>query len=287
MNSSEYRKYNAINSTTLADFHTYGENIVKPIKESYNFWLGKCFEGMIREKFDEGYTLPYFPVENLNQRIVTALINEEDLEKLVRYKNDGEVYSADKGIAEQIELVKREGRSVIDKDDFELINKTITNLLTMPVLDDIIVEEFLEHAEFDRPVTWVDGDGNEFKALFDIVSTLATDDNQLISIALDIKYYANEYGFYRMYDKKLWIQERHYTEALKHYCIEKGSSPYYCMPFLVGYKDSGLTQVNIIDDNYIDRAKGKYQDLVCRYVDWKKGGKKETGHLLKRYLKIY
>lgn len=157
----------------------------------------------------------------------------------------------------------------------------------MPVIDSLIVSDFLEHAEFDVPVIWKDAEGNEYKALFDIVSTLQTDDYKDISVVLDLKYYADQAAFYRMFNSKLWVQERHYSEALKHYCVEKFSSPYYCMPFLVGYKNCGLTQVNMIDDQSIELADEKYQTLVYKYLAWLKEGKKETGHLPTRHLKVY
>ena len=285
--SEEYYKIDAINSGKLATFYTWDKNTRDELEDRYAFWQGKCFESVIREKYEDGYVLPYFPVENLSKRIVQALIDEEDFDELVRYKTNGDVYSADKDIEGQVELIKSEERLPIDKEDFDLIEKTVSNLLTMTVIDDLTVKDFLEHAEFDKTVLWEDEDGNKFKALFDIVSTLETDEDQLISVVLDLKYYANEYGFFTMFRKKLWIQERHYTEALKHYCIQKGSSPYFCMPFLVGYKDSGLTQVNMIDDDFIDRHEEKYRDLLWEYIDWINGGKKETGHLPKRYLKVY
>jgi len=287
MNSEDYYKYNAINSGTLATFYTWDRNIRDEPVDRYEYWLGKCFEGCIRQKYDKLYTLPYFAVENMNKRIVKAIIDGSDLDSVVRYKIDGKVYKDDVDIERQIEIIKNEKRSPIDKEDFDLIETTVENLLTMPVLDDLTVKDFLEHAEFDFPVIWKDESGHECKALFDIVSTLETDDGQNISLVLDLKYYANEYGFFKMFRDKLWIQERHYTKALNYYCFEKGSSPYFCMPFLVGYKDSGLTQVNMIDDDSIERADDKYFDLFQRYISWLEDGKEESGHLPTRYLKVY
>jgi len=285
--SEEYYKIDAINSGTLADFYKWEKNIREEPVDKYEYWLGKCFEGVVREKYDKGYTLPFFPIENLNKRIVQALIDGSSLDEIVRVNKDGSVRKSDQDIAEQIEIIKAEERAPIDQKDFDLIQKTVGNLMTMEVMDGLTVADFLEHAEFDKTVVWEDEYGNKFKALFDIVSTLETDGNQLISVALDLKYYANEYGFSTMFKSKLWVQERHYTEALKHYCIEKFSSPYFCMPFLVGYKDSGLTQVNIIEEDFIDRAEQRYYDLRQRYIEWINSGKKETGHLTKRYLKVY
>lgn len=287
MNSNEYYQHQAINSGSLATFYTWDRNIREEPEDKYEFWLGKCFEGVIRGRYDKGYVLPFYPVKDLNKRIIKAIIDGSNLDELVRYKKDGEIYKEDQDIEEQIKIIKGEERSPIDSEDFALIESTVKNLLTIPVIDDLIVSDFLEHAEFDLPVIWKDEEGNECKALFDIVSTLQTNDGNDISVVLDLKYYANQYGFTKMFSSKLWVQERHYTEALKHYCEEKWTTPYYRMPFLVGLKDSGLTQVFMIDDESVDRATVKYLDLKQRYALWLMDDKKETGHLPTRYLKVY
>jgi hypothetical protein len=283
--SEEYYKYDAVNSGSLATFSIWDKNIRDEPIDRYEYWLGKCFEGVIREKYDPSYTLEFFTVKDMNKRIVKAIIDGTSLDEVVRYKNDGNVYKGDEKIEEQVKIIKAETRSPIDEDDFELIKKTSANLLTMEALDGLTVADFFEHAEFDVPVIWEDG--AECKALFDVISTLETDSGEKVTVPFDLKYYASPYVFRTMFLNKLWLQERHYTHGLKHYCWERGTSPYYCMPFLVGYKDSGLTQLNKLDDDYIERADDKYLDLLYRYMEWLSEGKKETGHLPQRDLRIY
>jgi hypothetical protein len=253
--------------------------------DRYDFWLGRCFEGLVRSKYEEGYVLPFAQIKNLNKRIVEAIIS--GVEPDVRYKKNGEVYEADKDLLDQLSMVSGSEKLPIDAVDFAVIENTVDNLLSMPVISDTTVEDLLSVSEFDVPVLWKDQNGIEYKALFDVVSTLETGDGGLLSIVFDLKYYSNPYGFVTMYRNKLWIQERHYTEALKHYAAEKGAEPYYCMPFLVGYKDTMLTQVNMIDDDNLERAQNKYDDLLHEYLGWVEEDKKPTGHLPQRFLKIW
>lgn len=287
MNSEEYYKYDAVNSGSLATFDIWDRNIRDEPEEKYEFQLGKCFEGYIRQKYDKGYILPYFPLKNMNKRIIKAIIEGQDLNTIVRVNKNKSIHKSDLDIQEQLEIIRKEKGFPIDEDDFELIKSTADNLLRMSVLDGITVSEFLEHAEFDVPIVWEDEYGYENKALFDVVSTLPDGTGTDISVVLDEKYYASPYVFRTMFSNKLWVQERHYTEALKHYCAEKGTEPYHKMPFIVGYKDSGLTQANFLDEEFIERAIFKYTNLKERYISWLNDGKKETGHLQERHLRVY
>jgi hypothetical protein len=275
-----------VSQSRLATFYQIGRNAPKPIEPKYDFELGKCFEGVIRAKYDKEYTLPYYPQKNANKRLSDAILNDIDLDTLVRLKKDGTPYSGDEALSDQIELHKsmEAGMFPIDQDDWDMIDDIASATLEMPCLEGITVAEFVERADFDVAI-----ETETDKGILDVISTLEDVDGNPIAVAFDFKLYANQAAFLRMFREKLWIQERHYMRLLKDYCKVKGSVPYPNLVFLAGYKDTKLAQYLPLEDsqeNY-DRANEKYEILREEYDKWIIDGKPYTGYLKPRFLKVY
>lgn len=276
----------AISYSTLARFNEVGKNKTAEFSETYEMVLGKYFEAVIREMFDDSYdSNDFFYVGNVNQRFINAVLGGEPLETLVRIKKDGNPYEADSDLFCMIK------NHIADKmpikiEDCQMIQQTVEHLLCLNIYGTKLYE-FFSAAQFDVPFIWETADICK-KAIFDALSIIETAEGS-VGICFDFKLSRSSHGFAGDFRNRYWIQDRHYAEGFSKFCSEKNKSvvdiPY--VVFVCGYKDTGLCQLNMIDLDSIERAQDKYTDLILRFTEWIESGKKVTGYLDDRYLRVY
>jgi hypothetical protein len=253
---------------------------------------GKCFEGMLRDRFDKSYSLSahyYETDDNLPKRVTDMILSgaTDDLSDLVRYKKDGEVYSADENLLEQIQKYqKMKGAFPILNSDWQLFEKLVQRMLELEVMN-LKVKDFLDCALFDVCYVW-DVSGIRKKCIFDILSVVEQD-GQKVVVGFDLKLSRSVSGFAQDYRTRYWIQERHYSEAIGQYAKELGPdvADIPMLIFLAGYKDIEVVQEVSIDLDNLDLATDKYQELCYEYDQWATEGKPVSGHLDKKFLRIY
>ena len=276
----------AISYSRLSAFSSIWRNEPKPYSPSYDMELGKFFEAIVRDGFDDGYDVNshyYYVDDSTPKKFIEAYLDNEDPQFLIRYTKKGEVYANDSKLSESINK-HQQGKFPILLSDWELILKLYDELIELEVMG-LKVSYFLDGAEFDINLVWEMG-GVKKKTQIDIISTVDVD-GQKILVNLDLKLAASKYTFKSMYQSKYWIQERHATEGVHEYAKVKGYRAYDGVIYLVGYRDTELVGEVQIDPDNLEYAEDKYINLVGKYQEWVDTGKESTGHIEKQLMRVW
>jgi len=291
MSEQEYRKYPALNFSSLAAFYNKGvfspdHALMKMEYKSY-FEYGKMFENMLQDAVSgtNEFEKRFFQTEvagKMPDEMISWIDNEDDLEQYYKINKDG---SRSKTCrvkhAFLDEAMNNPGKIPVSIKDWDMLQRHTENMLRMYYLD-TKVEDMLTDAKWQVPIVFTDYDDLEKKALVDCLVDLGG--NQFIIV--DIKTTANFKQFFWMTKDKYFIQDLHYTKAvnIKYgdcenmvFLVASKEAPYLCSPFVVDY--GGI--------DFKSAANNEYMDLCEAYSKWDKAGRKPKGWLPVQTVKHY
>jgi hypothetical protein len=280
----EYRGWPAINYSSLADFNESQDHALmeKPAK-SY-FEEGTAFELLIEDrakgttKFQGRFFLANVPGA-MPDELAGWIDGEEDLDSKYKYNLDGaRNKQCERKHAWLDECRDNPGKMPMGTDQMAMLNKMVDNFMKMQPLavkgTGNTLAEILPVADFQIPIVWYlksrTGSIMRKKALIDCMIETET-----TIYVFDIKTAADVKRFLWMLKDKYWIQQAHYTEALKAIFPEKSivwlflvsskAAPYISQPFCV----DPICMATYAVDAYC---------LLCeRYQEWLDEGRPPKG----------
>lgn len=278
----EYRKWSAINYSSLADFNESQDHALMEKPARSYFEEGNAFELLVEDrakgtaKFSKRFFLANAPGA-MPDDLAAWIDGEEDLDSKYKYNLDGgRNKQCERKHAWLDECRDNPGKMPMGTDQIAKLNKMVDNFMKMQPFKDTksTLAEILPHASFQVPLVWYlrsrTGSIMRKKALIDCM--VETDTTIYV---FDIKTAAEIKRFLWMLKEKYWIQEMHYTEALKAIFQEKSivwrflvspkAEPYVAQPFCVD---------PICKDRY---AVDAYSLLCERYQEWLAEGRPPKG----------
>jgi len=274
----------------ISRFAEVGRNEPKPFERSYASELGKYFEGVFRDKYNSSYDIRehYYDAGDIPERVINCILNQEPLDGIVRLKKDGKPYSTDVDLDKHIKKYRaHQPVFPINGDDVVMCQNLFKNACELEVMG-LPLSDYLDCAEFDVGLIWENASGIRKKTQIDILSEVEIDGMKCV-VVLDLKLVASQTQLNQQWRNYLWIQDRHISEGVQLYADSIGAE---CVPFpvfIVGYKDVELVQeVTVdLDDKHVQKCVDRYDNLVYDYDSWVKEGKKVTGKLEKRTMRIW
>jgi len=298
LSEKEYRQYKAVNYSTLADFNIHPDT-VSMIKKPTSFMeVGKIFEAYLERFisisskntfFDEKYCI--LSEEEINEFPEFAQAKEQSVPSdLVERLERGEPITSDlitltkAGVWAKPQIrtnfyvdwmMKHPGKYPISPDTMAKIQKMTDNFLKLQVFD-IPMKDILRSSQFQEPYIWKDDKGIEKKALYDFVCTFNLPElGGTAKVGFDIKTSCSEQQFKSMWYSKYWIQDRHYSEGIKHfnsgigldrmvYAVVTSTEPYTAF---VAMQNDDMIQTRVWD----------YQTLVTNFKQWDESGRPYIG----------
>lgn len=284
----DYRRYPAINYSSLADFNESQDHALmdKPAK-SY-FEEGTAFELLVEDrakgtaKFAERFFLADAPGD-MPDDLAGWIDRKENLNTKYRLKIDGGRNNQSKRLHAWLdECAINPGMMPMGTDQIDMLGKMVDNFMKMKPLEDIGVNETLEEilpvAQFQVPVIWNVGKMKK-KALLDCM--VETDTAVYV---FDTKTSADLKRFQWMTKDRYWIQEVHYSSGIGR--IFPGKDVHW--RFIVSSKaEPWLSQTFCIDQTSTDNAWFEYQELCDRYQAWLDDGRPAKGWKELSTVKLY
>lgn len=289
MTEEEYRKYPAMNFSSLASFYNKGvyspDHALMEFKFKSYFEYGKMFETMLQDSIqgtDEfGERFYFTELENkMPDDLIGWIDNGKDLNEFYVYTKQNKLSGTYKGRHAYLdEALKNPGKIPVSKKEAELLKRHVSNMLKMRY-QGVKVEHLLANAQWQVPLIWRDEDG-EKKALVDCLVVL---DDKVILI--DIKTAASFQKFSYMLRDHYMIQDIHYTHGVNEtmgYCeqmvffVASKEAPFLCQPWTVDYGD--------VDGRVA--ALEEYNELCEAYSKWVQAGKPPMGWLPQQSMKYF
>lgn len=289
MTEEEYRKYPAMNFSSLASFYNKGvyspdHALMKFQFKSY-FEYGKMFETMLQDAiqgtdvFGERF---YFTdlKKAMPDELIEWIDNNENLSDKYVYTKKGDLHGTYKNRHAYLdEAQKNPGKIPVAKKDGELLKRHVGNMLKMNYKG-AKVGDLLAQALWQVPIVWTDEDGDK-KALIDCLLLLDSE-----AILIDIKTAAGFQKFGYMLRDRYMIQDIHYTNGVNEafgYCeqmvffVASKEAPFLCQPWTMDY--GGIDgRVAAIEE---------YNELCAAYQKWVDGGRHPKGWLPLQSMKYY
>jgi hypothetical protein len=262
MNEQEYRKYNALNYSKLADFYQSPDHALLPRKSKSYFEIGHAFEMALIDavKGTDTFHSRFFNCSapgTMPEKLSSWIENGDDLAQYIQYKQNGDRSNTYKRLHAWIdECIEQPGLMPMSMSDLTMITAMVDNMLKAKI-DGVPTPDIIGAAETQKAVTWNSG-GIEKKALYDLA--VIGPSNHI----MDIKSSANFSQFMQMLRRKYFIQAIHYQEG-----IEQTEGQCSDMFFMVAIKEPPyLTHIVKIHQESIVAANAIYVDLCDRYVEW-------------------
>ena len=290
LTEQEYRAYPALNSTALSSFYNKGVNspdhaLMKFDYKSY-FEYGKMFETMLQDaatgskEFEKRFYLSGL-TNAMPEKLIEWIDNKEELTDYYEYTKAGKLSGTYKGRHAYLdEAIKNPGKIPVSQRDGDMLERHTDNMMKMQY-GDHKVSELLGKAQWQVPVTFVDFDDIEKKALLDCLVSEGEE-----QILIDIKTTASFQKFGYFLRDKYFIQDLLYTHAVNAkfgYCrnmvffAASKEAPYLCAPFEIDY--GGV--------DFKCEAVDGFFDLCKDYKKWNDSGRLPVGWLPTQTVKKY
>ena len=274
----EYRKWPAINYSSLASFAESQDHCLMEVPAKSYFEFGNAFELSIedRAKGTEKFKKRFFTCDApgaMPEDLAGWIEGKEDLETKYRLKKDGGLNMQSAKLHSWLDACRdNPGMMPMGKDQIEVLNIMVDNFMKMVPFADIAATETLEEilpiADFQVPIIWFVGKMRK-KALLDCLIEL----HEKIYI-FDIKTTADMKRFHWMLKDKYWIQEMHYCEGLS--MIFPGKEIIW--RFLVADKKApNISQPFCMDQGSFNDMQSEYYLLCQKYQEWVDDGRPPKG----------
>ena len=291
----EYRSWEAINYSSLADFNESQDHALleKPAR-SY-FEEGKAFELLVEDvvkgttKFAERFFIADAPGA-MPDDLAGWIEQGEDLRHRYHFNQDGEKNKRYKRLHAWLdECRKTPGKMPMGTDQMARLNTMVDNFLKMQPLTDkgstASLSEILPLAFFQVPLVWYvqTRPGRTRMRKKALIDCMVITDTTIY--AFDIKTAADIKRFLWMLKDKYWIQQAHYTEGLRaifpektirwRFLVSPKTKPYVAQPFYAELR--GMA----------DYGEEVYFHLCERYRDWLDAGRPPRGWKEAEAVNIY
>lgn len=286
MSEAEYRNYQALNFSSLANYYNAGvyspDHALMKVEYKSYFEYGHQFETMLQDavKGTNEFEKRFFKSTvsgKMPDDLIKWIDEGEDLETKFVYTKKGDRSETHKTRHAFLdEAMANPGKIPVSTQDWDMLNRHTENMLKMQYLN-AKVEDILSAGEWQVPIVWNDGEF-EKKALVDCLVDLGGE-----YLPIDIKTTAGFKQFSYGLRDRYWIQDILYCEGITYvhgpamqmvFFVASKEAPCLCQPWVIDY--DGATKDGV---PYRISALETYNDLCRSYSKWVKAGRFPKGWL--------
>lgn len=297
----EYRKWPAINYSSLASFNESQDHALMEVEPKSYFEFGNAFELLVedRAKGTNKFSKRFFNCEATGEMptdLAGWIERGEDLNTKYRRKKDGGLHGGASRLHEWLdECREHPGAMPMGKDQLETLSIMVDNFMKMQPFADIgnesTLAEMLPLASFQVPVLWYTGkafDGTAATPGYSMRKKALIDffiETEGRIYAFDVKTAADMKRFFWMMRDKYWIQEVHYASGLGHlfpgkeivwrFLVSSKAAPHISQPYCID--PAGEVAAEYVDFSKYGNVLDKYSDLCQKYQDWIDDGRPPKG----------